>query len=178
MHWDPSGISDLSNNVMVVFMCSDDALGIVTDYGLHDKGVGIRLPARKITFSTRSIVIQGLTHILIHRVMGHIFWRPKWTGSNSSHSEWHIKIWYLPHRNHITSTLRNQQVHFIYRFERIEVFMAVTMKNAVFWDVTPSGSCKNRRFGGPYHLHYQCDKYRRAKNNVSRNYKPKNTAKI
>jgi hypothetical protein len=27
---------------------------------------------------------------------------------------------------------------------RFEVFTAVTMKNAVFWDVTPSGSCKNR----------------------------------
>jgi hypothetical protein len=24
-----------------------------------------------------------------------------------------------------------------------EVFTAVTMKNGVFWDVTPSGSCKN-----------------------------------
>jgi hypothetical protein len=23
------------------------------------------------------------------------------------------------------------------------------MKNGVFWDVTPCGSCKNRRFGGP-----------------------------
>jgi hypothetical protein len=23
----------------------------------------------------------------------------------------------------------------------------VTMKNGVFWDVTPSGSCKNTRFG-------------------------------
>jgi hypothetical protein len=30
---------------------------------------------------------------------------------------------------------------------RSEVFTAVTMKNAVFWDVTPYGSCKNRRFG-------------------------------
>jgi hypothetical protein len=29
-----------------------------------------------------------------------------------------------------------------------EVSMAVTMKNAVFWDVKPCGSCKNRRFGG------------------------------
>jgi hypothetical protein len=26
---------------------------------------------------------------------------------------------------------------------------ALTVKNAVFWDVTPCGSCKNRRFGGP-----------------------------
>jgi hypothetical protein len=31
---------------------------------------------------------------------------------------------------------------------RFEAFMAVTMKNGVFWDVTPRGSCKNRRFGG------------------------------
>jgi hypothetical protein len=31
---------------------------------------------------------------------------------------------------------------------RFEVFMAVTMKNGVFWVVTPCGSCKNRRFRG------------------------------
>jgi uncharacterized protein with PIN domain len=30
---------------------------------------------------------------------------------------------------------------------RFEVFTAVTKKNGVFWDVTPCGSCKNRRFG-------------------------------
>jgi hypothetical protein len=28
---------------------------------------------------------------------------------------------------------------------RFEVFTVVTMKNAVFWDVTSCGSCKNRR---------------------------------
>jgi hypothetical protein len=33
-------------------------------------------------------------------------------------------------------------------YVRFEVFTAVTMKNGVFWDVTPRGSCKNRRFGG------------------------------
>jgi hypothetical protein len=31
---------------------------------------------------------------------------------------------------------------------RFEVFTAVTMKNDVFWDVTPCGSCKNQCFGG------------------------------
>jgi hypothetical protein len=31
---------------------------------------------------------------------------------------------------------------------RFEVFRVVTMKNAVFWDVMPCGSCKNRPFGG------------------------------
>jgi hypothetical protein len=32
--------------------------------------------------------------------------------------------------------------------------MAMTMKNGVFWDVMPCGSCKNRRFGGTYLLTY------------------------
>jgi hypothetical protein len=31
---------------------------------------------------------------------------------------------------------------------RFEVFTAVTLKNGVFWDVTPCGSYKNPRFGG------------------------------
>jgi hypothetical protein len=31
---------------------------------------------------------------------------------------------------------------------RCGVFTAVTMKNGISWDVTPCGSCKNRRFGG------------------------------
>jgi hypothetical protein len=35
---------------------------------------------------------------------------------------------------------------------RFEVFTAVTVKNAVFWDVAPRSSCKNRRLGGMYHL--------------------------
>jgi hypothetical protein len=35
-----------------------------------------------------------------------------------------------------------------------------TLKNGVFWDVTPCGSCKNRRFGGTYHLLHQGDKNR------------------
>jgi hypothetical protein len=46
-----------------------------------------------------------------------------------------------------TRSKRNrQQTGWVY--ERFEVFTAVTMKNAVFWDVTPCGSCKNRRFEG------------------------------
>jgi hypothetical protein len=31
----------------------------------------------------------------------------------------------------------------------------VTLKSAVFWAVTPRGSCRNRRFGGTYRLHRQ-----------------------
>jgi hypothetical protein len=33
--------------------------------------------------------------------------------------------------------------------------MAVTMKNAVFWDVVLYSSCVNRHFGGTYSLHLQ-----------------------
>jgi hypothetical protein len=29
------------------------------------------------------------------------------------------------------------------------------MKNAVFWDVKPCGSCNNLSYGGTYHLHHQ-----------------------
>jgi hypothetical protein len=43
---------------------------------------------------------------------------------------------------------------------RFVVFMAMTMKDGVFWDVTPCGSCKNQRFGGTYRLHHQGDKNR------------------
>jgi hypothetical protein len=43
---------------------------------------------------------------------------------------------------------------------RIEVFTAVTKKNGVFWDVTPCGSYKNRRFGGTWGLLHQDDKNR------------------
>jgi hypothetical protein len=44
-----------------------------------------------------------------------------------------------------TRVLRKPKITF--GFVRFEVFTAVTMKNAVFLDVTPCGSCKNRRFG-------------------------------
>jgi hypothetical protein len=46
--------------------------------------------------------------------------------------------------------------------------MAVTMNNAVFWDVTPCGSYKNRCLGGTYH-HHHGNKNRRVRNNVSSN---------
>jgi hypothetical protein len=34
-----------------------------------------------------------------------------------------------------------------FNFVKFEVFVAVTMKNAVFWDMTPCGSYKSRHFG-------------------------------
>jgi hypothetical protein len=43
---------------------------------------------------------------------------------------------------------------------RFEVLTAVTMKNGVFWNITPCGSCKNRRFGGTSRLLHRGDKNR------------------
>jgi hypothetical protein len=48
----------------------------------------------------------------------------------------------------ISLTLNIQQPDQKSSFWRFEVSTAVTMKNGVFWDVTPLGTCKNRRFGG------------------------------
>jgi hypothetical protein len=45
-------------------------------------------------------------------------------------------------------------------YVRFEVFTAVTMKNAVFWDVAPCTSCVNRRSGEMYRLHLQGRKIR------------------
>jgi hypothetical protein len=55
------------------------------------------------------------------------------------------------------SAICSHSFHYVVRFE---VFTAVTMKNGVSWDVTPCGSCNNRRFGGTLRLHHQGDKNR------------------
>jgi hypothetical protein len=53
---------------------------------------------------------------------------------------------------------------------RFEIFMAVTTKNAIFWDVTPCDSCKNWCFRGLYNLHHQGGKNQWTRNNISSNY--------
>jgi hypothetical protein len=50
---------------------------------------------------------------------------------------------------------------------RFEVFTALTMKDGVFWVVTPCGSCRNWRFGGTWRLLHQGDKNRWTRNNTS-----------
>jgi hypothetical protein len=44
--------------------------------------------------------------------------------------------------------------------------MMVTMKNVVFRDVTPHGSCKNRHFGRTYRLRHQSEKNQQARNHI------------
>jgi hypothetical protein len=50
---------------------------------------------------------------------------------------------------------------------RLEDFDAVTVKNAVFWDVTLCGSCKNWSFGGTNRYHYGVDKNQQAKKTLA-----------
>jgi hypothetical protein len=49
----------------------------------------------------------------------------------------------------MTESALSQTLNYV----RFEVFTAVTMKNAVFWDVALCRSCVNRHFGGMYRLH-------------------------
>jgi hypothetical protein len=50
------------------------------------------------------------------------------------------------------------------------------MRNVVFWDAIPRGSCKNRRFRETYSLLHQGDKTQGARNVID-NYQPKLAAK-
>jgi hypothetical protein len=56
--------------------------------------------------------------------------------------------------------------------------MAVTMKNAVFWDVIPCGSCKDPSYGGTYRLHHKGDMNRWTRKNVGSSSQPTHTAII
>jgi hypothetical protein len=69
--------------------------------------------------------------------------------------------YYIAVDNNITENISQ---HVMY-----EIFTAVIMENAVFWDATPRDSCKNRRLGGTCSLHHHGDKNQRARNNVSSN---------
>jgi hypothetical protein len=48
----------------------------------------------------------------------------------------------------------------------LEVFTAVNMTNAVFWNVTPCGFIINRRFGGTYRLIFRVEEITRARKRV------------
>jgi hypothetical protein len=52
----------------------------------------------------------------------------------------------------------------IWKNVRFDVFTAVTVKNAVFWDVAPCRYFVNRRFGGTYRLHLEGIRNPRAMN--------------
>jgi hypothetical protein len=60
---------------------------------------------------------------------------------------WDVKAQFVLHRKHIMSPLQSPAG---WCFVRFGLFTALIMKNAIFCDVTPRGSCKKQRFGGMY----------------------------
>jgi hypothetical protein len=87
----------------------------------------------------------------------------------------------LAFRNQIRTSKETLRLR--YRTQRlmlckIIVFMAVTMKNAAYWDMTQCSSYKNRRFGGMYRHNHQGETNQRARNNISgpHGVRPQNTA--
>jgi hypothetical protein len=63
--------------------------------------------------------------------------------------------WFFTHGQCFLNFCHYQTVVSITICVRFEVFTAVTMKKAVFWDVVPCRNSVNRRFGGTYSLHLQ-----------------------
>jgi hypothetical protein len=55
----------------------------------------------------------------------------------------------------------------IYIFKILILNIYILLKYAVFWDMRPCGSCKNRGFGGIYHFRHQGGKNGLARSNVS-----------
>jgi hypothetical protein len=52
---------------------------------------------------------------------------------------------------------------------KIEIFLTLTVKNAVLWYMTPCGSSKNRCFGVTHRVHHQGGKNKRARKEVRNN---------
>jgi hypothetical protein len=71
-----------------------------------------------------------------------------------------VQVTLRPTVNHCTKSRNPPILKYCSHYVRFEVFTAVTLKNCVFWDDTPCGSCKNRRFGGTQRLLHQVDKNR------------------
>jgi hypothetical protein len=74
----------------------------------------------------------------------------------------------------IKTARSSQQTHYISTTEpsrlmlrNIWGFQGGIMKNAVFWDVTPCSSWRDRRIGGMYRFHHQDEKTRLSTNNLA-----------
>jgi hypothetical protein len=75
---------------------------------------------------------------------------PRKNGYDSRQSDWYLKF-----QPSYVNPFVSASFAILNRDVRFEVFTAVTMKNAVFWDVAPCRSYVNRSFGGTYRLHLQ-----------------------
>jgi hypothetical protein len=80
---------------------------------------------------------------LLHQDDSCVWWHQCWTMCSFFYDTTNTVMWDLPIGwDFIIDCLSNYMSCI-----RFEVFTAVTMKNGIFWDVMPCGSCKNRCFG-------------------------------
>jgi hypothetical protein len=85
-------------------------------------------------------IVQALTSrvVLSSTELSEWLWLDVSNGSNR------VDVSLLSPEDGRRSRFRNELLFYV----GFEVFTVVTMKDGVSWDVTPCGSCKNRRFGG------------------------------
>jgi hypothetical protein len=89
--------------------------------------------------------------------------RCMWPAFDSSYVQWgrlfKIPPIYISWRKQIQQSKHRIRLNLSKTMDKVwhvrsEVFTAVTIKNGVFWDVTPCSFCNNRRFGGTYRLQH------------------------
>jgi hypothetical protein len=91
-------------------------------------------------------------------------WSESWRYNRSIYeqvairSNWQTQFW---HHKIYTGCLR--ACHYSRHSCSCEDGIYVQSNNAVFWDITPCGFCKNRRLAWMYRLHRQGNKNRRAR---------------
>jgi hypothetical protein len=83
----------------------------------------------------------------------------------------------ISNNSNTCKSVHNDTIHGLSQDARAYTENSMAVKSGVFWDVTPCGSCKTRRFGGTSRLLHQGDKNRWSRKNASCNYQPKHAAK-
>jgi hypothetical protein len=116
-------------------------VGIATGYGLTDRGVGVRIPVEsRICISPPSSRLSSTQHpiqwVLLALSVG--IKRPVREADQSPPTSSDIKKSLDLYNHSPTRIVVNY----------LSTGTALSLKNGVFWDVTPCGSGKNRRLGG------------------------------
>jgi hypothetical protein len=107
---------------------------------LHEDGLWVRNETERFFF------------FKVHSAPGRITWdsnRMRHSKRTADKKFWEELVVFFCSRKRGPHRKRRGNQCFCLRFD---VITAVTMKNVVFWDVTPCGSCKNRRFGETFRL--------------------------
>jgi hypothetical protein len=134
LKWSPTGTDpDSEGNITPACKCNLELKAILWQILLTGLCLYymIALPSIQMCLKMREI---PTCHLLTSAVVT-VRWFHLDRAVHLKHTKWH-------HQCHLWESYTTN--HFVVRFGG---FTAGPMKNSVFWDVTPCGSCKNRRFG-------------------------------